>query len=308
MDDSLRYLLAIVEHGNVSKAAESLFISQPALSRYIGRLEGTLGAELIDRSSHPLVLTPAGQRYCDFLQSVERMRSAMEVDLEGMSQSTGESVRLGITSWRSTALLPHVLPDFLNQFPGVRVTLFEGSNSQLHSGIRTKKLDLAVMNSYQEGLGMRFEKITNERIVLVGQALSSVFPDSHARGSELEVAPGRVKAILQRSRLLLLHPEHHLGAISRDFLASLGVRNTRVIETQNIVTAIRLAGRGVGLAFAQEEAVHSEGPEPLLHAHIRHADMERDVGLAWPVGVMPTASVTALAAALRAGLEDRAAF
>lgn len=302
MDESLRYLLAIVEHGNLSKAARGLFISQPALSRYVSRLESTLGTKIIERSSRPLALTPAGQRYCAYLQSVERLRAALETDLESLGQGEWDSVRLGITSWRSSALLPEVLPDVLMRLPELKITLLEGSNSQLHAGLRSKKLDLAVMNSFHEGLGMHFEAVTTERIALVGRDLPGVISQSNGSPDASHLDPTLVKVALQRSRLLLLHPEHHLGAISRDFLTSLGVHNARVIETQNIMTAIRLASRGVGLAFAPEGAVYSAESNGAPYVHIRHPGLVREVGLAWPLGVEPTASVLALAQAFRVQL------
>ena len=63
MIKELSYVIAIAEKGNVSKAAESLFISQPSLSRYIKDLENRLGVQLFQRINNRLILTHAGEKY-----------------------------------------------------------------------------------------------------------------------------------------------------------------------------------------------------------------------------------------------------
>lgn len=299
MKDELRYILAISEYGNLSAAAESLFISQPALSRYIARLEKTLGCSLFDRAIRPLSLTPEGQRYRDYLQGVEQLRTAMEADLDGLAQSEVESVRLGTTAWRSSTVLPDAIPEALRAYPDLHITIFEGSNSQLHSRLKAKKLDLAVMNSAQAGAGIRFEPVTTERIVLAGQAVKELASDQGAAVAPT-VAPQRVKGILQNSRLLLLHPEHHMGAVCRDFLASIGVRQRRITNTHNIVTAVRLAAQGAGVAFAPEGAARASPYTP--YVYIRHGGLTQTVGLAWSIDDQLLGGTAALANALQTQL------
>ena len=63
---NLDYFLTIVETGNLTKAAEKLFVSQPSLSQYLKRLEKNLGVELFDRSILPMRLTYSGERYYQY--------------------------------------------------------------------------------------------------------------------------------------------------------------------------------------------------------------------------------------------------
>ena len=72
----LDYFITIAETGNLTKAAENLYVSQPSLSQYLKRLENSLGAELFDRNSSPLRLTYAGEKYYAYAIDARRRSEA----------------------------------------------------------------------------------------------------------------------------------------------------------------------------------------------------------------------------------------
>ncbi len=295
MSDALRYLQTIVEHGNLTRAADALFISQPALSRYIARLEATVGVTLIDRSAQPLVLTAEGHRYSDYLLAAEKLRSSMEADLRGMGQLSGETVRLGATGWRTLTLIPQVMPEILEVWPGLSLNLYGLSNSDLLSGVRAKKLDLAVMYTGQAGIGVHFDKIIDEQVLLAGKSVETLLAGQE-RGA---VVPAmQLRAFLQTERLILMHPEHNLGAVTRDFLTKLGVRLRRVMNVNSVVPMIDLAVAGVGVTFVPDSmATRSEYAE-VPYVRIQHEDLIQEIGLAWPADKEPNGPTRHLADAL----------
>lgn len=299
MSDSLRYLQAIVENGGFSAAANKLFLSQPALSRHVGRLEQSLGVKLIDRNSEPLALTPEGHRYADYLRDIERMHSRMEADLGGMGQRVRETVRLGCTTWRSSQLLPRVLPELLIPRPDLRINVHGGSNLDLLHGIRARKLDLAVSNVPQAGVGMHFESIAEEKVALVGAdlELDDDLAELASVGASLQGA--QLRSVLSSSRLILMHPEHNLGAICRDFLTTQGIPNGRTINTDNIELTMQLAARGAGLAFVPSGAVALPHSPKVPHIVLDDAALIQQIGLSWPLGTAPQGGVAALADTLR---------
>ena len=66
------YFLTIVKERSISKAAERLYLSQPYLSQYLAKLEGTVGAMLLDRSHTPLTLTPAGEQVASLFVAIDK--------------------------------------------------------------------------------------------------------------------------------------------------------------------------------------------------------------------------------------------
>lgn len=292
MDDALRYVLAVVEHGNLSRAAEAQLISQPALSRYIGRLEKQVGAKLVNRDARPVTLTTEGLRYRDYLMSVEQLRTAMQSDIEGMSQNKSEYIQLGASVWRSSTILPDVIADVLKRRPDLHINIFEGSNSQINAGLRARKLDIAVLNSTYAGAGVNYTAVATESIVLAGRALPAGALQWVEKPSKRNDLMKYIRTFLCDKRLILLHPDHHMGGVSRDFLSSINIDFSKSINTHNIITAVRLAARGVGLVLAPEGAVREHPDLP----YVRIGDnLTQSVGVAMPVGFEPSKGVQALA-------------
>lgn len=295
MDDSLRYLRAIIDHGNLTRAAETLFISQPALSRYISRLERSVGVVLIDRVTQPVTLTPEGHRYLEYLAGVNRLRTRMEAELSDMSQIAGETVRLGATTWRTEILLPKVLPMMLQKRPELQISFFGMSNADLMGLVRSKNLDLAVMSAVRAGVGIDFRKITEEEVIVAGAILNDLPGDLGALPSGSIVPAARLKPILQRRRLILMHPDHNLGAIVRDFLTRLGVKPRRVINSSSVSAGVELSSRSAGLTFVPIQAVIREGHPNVPFLRVQEADLVQTVGLAWPSDAVPRGAVAELA-------------
>lgn len=142
----LQYAILLSQVRNFSQAAEKLEISQPALSKQILNLENELGIRLFDRNTNPLQLTAAGAYFIreaeallykedQLLRSMERFRSG----------EAGELV-IGITPFRSAYLIPGVIRQIRQQFPGIRVRLHEAGSEILRKEAAEGKYDLAVVN------------------------------------------------------------------------------------------------------------------------------------------------------------------
>lgn len=142
----LQYAILLSQQLSFSQVAEQLNISQPALSKQILSLEQELGVKLFDRSSSPLSLTPAGaffveeaklllHRQTQLLHSMERFRS-------------GEEGRLviGITPFRSLYLIPDVVRQVQQKYPGIQIVLHESGSDRLRKEAIEGKFDFAVVN------------------------------------------------------------------------------------------------------------------------------------------------------------------
>ena len=101
--------LAIAQAGSVSKAAQGLYLSQPAVSRSLKRLEEDLGIQLFDREAVPLRLTQAGERYLRYVRENQERERRLRQDLAQLEREPSGAVRVGLNFWRSSLVLPRVL-------------------------------------------------------------------------------------------------------------------------------------------------------------------------------------------------------
>lgn len=101
-----RYILAIAKHKSIGKAAESLFISQPSLSRYIKDLENRLGVQLFQRINNRLILTHAGEKYVETAKKITEMYTDLEKDLSGINEELSGRLRVGCAVLRMSYNMP----------------------------------------------------------------------------------------------------------------------------------------------------------------------------------------------------------
>lgn len=162
------YFIAIVQSGNMTKAAEQLFVSQSSLSQYLKRLEASLNVTLFDRTISPMQLTCAGQCYYDYALRWRDMERDMQAEISCIRQELTGKLRLGIALWRGACLIPDIFPSFHSQYPGIELEIFEGRFVQMKTALMNHEIDLAIVNLLPNGSYEDFETelIMRERILL----------------------------------------------------------------------------------------------------------------------------------------------
>src|ERR1044072_7627155 len=158
----LAYFVAVAEERNFTRAAEREHVAQPGVSAQIRRLERELGQELLDRSGRSVRLTEAGEAVLPYA------RGALAA-LEGARQAVGEltgllrgEVAVG-TVTSHTADLPDLLAEFHDAHPAVEITLSEANSDQLLEGLRTGRLDAAIVSVGREAApGIEMRGVTDQ--------------------------------------------------------------------------------------------------------------------------------------------------
>lgn len=141
----LKYLVALDDHRHFGKAAEACFVSQPALSMQIKKLEETLGVTLLERTNKSVLLTETGiaitERARHILHQVEEMRDHAKLAKDPYS---GE-LKIGIIPTLAPYLLPLIIPSLAKKFPKVSFYLIEEQTALLIEKLKIGKLDAALL-------------------------------------------------------------------------------------------------------------------------------------------------------------------
>lgn len=168
----LEYFLILVSEGNYKRAAERLFISQPALSQQIKKLEQTLGVQLIDRKFRGFTLTEAGQHVFDQAHRVLDEVSQLTALTSGVSSSTVGRLRLGIVPGLFWGPITRAIRDFTRRYPAIDVSLLKGRTSALHEQLSAHQLDAVISYSPPTELGA-------QSAVILREQYAAVVPDDH---------------------------------------------------------------------------------------------------------------------------------
>jgi len=142
----LAALRAIVEYGGVSKAAEILFIGQPAVTKRLRTLESCYGTSLMQRVAGRLRLTAAGEKVYTFaVQTLER-NSLLTEDLQSLAAGS-DLLRLEVTYSIGDHFLPKLLVEFSERFPQYKINSRLGYSRGIQSRLVTGLADLAIMEN-----------------------------------------------------------------------------------------------------------------------------------------------------------------
>ncbi|MEV4252163.1 transcriptional regulator CynR [Spirillospora sp. NPDC049652] len=140
----LRYLLAVADHGNFTRAAKELHISQPTLSQQIKQLERTVGVLLLDRTGRTVRLTDAGAVYADHARRALRDLAAAERAVHDVQDLSRGHLRLGVTPTFTAYLVGPLTAELRTRHPGIGLTLTEMPQDQLETALLADDLDLGI--------------------------------------------------------------------------------------------------------------------------------------------------------------------
>ncbi|QDR81546.1 LysR family transcriptional regulator [Sporomusa termitida] len=137
---NMDYVYAVYENKSFSKAAQQLYISQPALSAAIKKVEEEIQLPLFDRSCNPIQLTPAGEYYIESTEKIMAIEKEMAAHFNSLSNQG--TVHVGSASFFCAYILPTIVQDFKVRFPGYSVNLLEANADDLVKCLRSGIVDI----------------------------------------------------------------------------------------------------------------------------------------------------------------------
>jgi LysR family transcriptional regulator, low CO2-responsive transcriptional regulator len=243
----LEVFRAVAQHLSYGRAAESLYLSQPAVSQQIKALEATLGLRLFARSGQGIVLAPAGQR---LLPHAERLLAALDDTtpvvrqihaLERGSVLTGASMSTG------AYVVPRLLAGFHVDHPQIRLTLKVANRLTIEEDLLTRQIDLAVI-----GLVKHHARFVVER--LMGHDLIVVAPPEHRLAGVARI-PLRD---LQWEPFLLREPGSGTRQDTERLFARAGLPMRAAQELGDTGAIKEAVGAGLGIAVLFRQSVAAE--------------------------------------------------
>lgn len=266
------YFLTIASERSISKAAEKLFVSQPYLSQHLIRLEKAFNVRLFARDKTPLELTEAGELYANYLENSRQQYQKLMLDFDAISARKAQTIRLGVSNWRATTLLPDILPAFSEQYPEIHLEFYEVPTNTMYQLLLEDKVDCAMMNTPPEIPDqLTMETIFHERICLVGH-----LDNPAARELQRQKESGQMPDLhlLETQRMILLRPELMMARKINNFLDKKQVVLKNFIYTTNAQTALHLTARNYGFCFLNETGLHTApNPEKLVWFPFDSIDM-----------------------------------
>lgn len=278
----LQYMLKVAEEKSFSKAAQKLYIAQPSLSQYIQKLEQQLGVQLFDRSTNPLRLTYAGEQYAKTARTILDLKDQLTKQMEDISNFKKGRLTIGLSTFRSTYIMPRILPLFHEKFPGIDVVLVEGNSLKLEDLAIKGITDISIMTlPIKENL-FSFEPILREKTLLA-------FPPSHPIAKKMlanhydekyhaadHTYPEIFLNELRDEPFILLKQHQKLHHIAVSLCKQAGFKPNIILESESIEATQAFVSLGMGITFIPDTiTLLAKTPTTPVYFQIKDLDTTR---------------------------------
>ena len=278
---TIEYVLAVYETGSFSRAAQQLFISQPALSQAIRKTEEELGAAIFVRDTHSVRLTAAGELLVREGRELLAKRNELKTRISGLSAARNDIIRLGISPFYSKYYLPAVLPYFSRYFPSVRLEITEEISVVLEQQVVDGMLDFCFVPLHPQNPRLCYEVIHVEEILLAVPQGSPVC--IHATPSP--TLPYLDLKYCENEPFIALKSIQKFNDMSAKLCAQAGFKPHIVYETLNWDTVNLLAASGLGVGFVPDVLLnHFTGERSPQYYHLLGVDALRPYAVAFKKG------------------------
>ena len=144
----IAYFLAVVEQGHVGRAAQTMGVSQPAVSKAIRRLESSVGVTLFERGAHGVRPTTDGRLFLESARRFDSVHAQMVRSAEELRAHNAGLLRIGLTNPNGDSDPILVLAEMVRRRPGMRLVLTIGKSDRLNAAVECGELDAAIVPSY----------------------------------------------------------------------------------------------------------------------------------------------------------------
>ena len=269
-----RVFYTVARCGSLTKAAEELFISQPAVSQAIKQLEGQLGTTLFNRTHRGMELSASGGKliFKKVEEALGLLDGAENTLIEIKTTATG-TIRIGATDSIFSNILADKIVEYHENYPAVKFELITGTTLDTIAQLKENKCDIVFINL----------PVDDKDITLSGNIslLSDIFVAS-PRYAELKDRPVPVKT-LQELPLLMMEKNTIARHAVDSYLGNLGIVLQPDIEVANWDLMLKLAAKGMGIGCVPREYCKKELEEgTLFEVNVTPSLPVRGVGMALP--------------------------
>lgn len=263
----LRAFVAVAEHLHFTKAAEAVYLTQPALSTLIRQLESDLGVRLVNRNTRVAELTPAGR---DFYETARRVLAELDGAIAGLKPGKLETrgrVALAALPSISTYVLPGVLKQFMAAHPDTDLELHDLPGEEVLTALRSRAVDLGV--GYAQTLDdIAARPLFRDKLVLFCAADSRLAARRKVRWRDLVGEPIIALAKGTTARMLV-----------EATMIKKGIKLDIVMEPRLYTVALALANAGLGAAIVPSVGLPSALPSSLAYRELTDPVVRRDISL-----------------------------
>lgn len=243
----LEYILAINKYKNITKASQSLYISQPSLSKYLKNLESNLGVKLFNRFGNSFVLTYAGEIYIKNAKEIISIKERLLNELHDISDFKKGKINIAFPYTRGSYMIPETIPKFKEIYPNIEINLIENHSSDLEHLLLNSDAEIAILNTPITNKDIDYISLGDEEIVLLvslNHPLSKKFKNKEKDFPKVTIDE------FSNDRFILQYETQRTGQIAQRIFKDSKFTPKEIFYTRNFESSARLVSKDFGVCFA----------------------------------------------------------
>ena len=234
----------VAKAGNISKAAKELYISQPAISKAISKLEDSLGLSLFTRSSRGVQLTSEGEILFEHTREAFDALDRGEQELKRIQEFDIGHLRIGVSNTLCKYILLPYLKTFIDQYPHMKVTIESQATAQTLARLEQQKIDLGLVAEPSVRRDLAF--------------IPDTFVTTPNYLENLYLREGQDTSLFETGNIMLLDTSNMTRHHVDEYMAENNIFPHQILEVTTMDLLIEFAKIGLGIACVIKELVQKE--------------------------------------------------
>ncbi len=239
----------VAKAGNISRAAKELYISQPAISKAISKLEDSLGLSLFIRSSRGVQLTAEGEILFEHAREAFDALSRGEQELKRIQEFDIGHLRIGVSNTLCKYILLPYLKTFIDQYPHMKVTIESQATAQTLSRLEQQKLDLGLVAEPSLRRDLAFIPVMD---------IQDIFVSTPSYLEHLYMREGNEANLFETGNIMLLDQNNMTRRHVDEYLSENHIYPKQILEVTTMDLLIEFAKIGLGIACVIKELIQKE--------------------------------------------------
>lgn len=243
----LEYIVKIAEEGNITKAAEKLFISQPALNQQLLKLENDLGTNLFNRNKNNLTLTYEGEIYIENAYKILDIKNDTYKMISDVSNSNKGKFSVGFTPERGCNIFSYIYPKFHEKYPNISINPIEDRSKALEALVSKGNIDLAFTSL------SNIDYTSNSKIHLLEEELVLIISKNNPISKDLSLLCNEENyidiSLLKSQNFIIPKQNSTLRQIIDDTLIKLNFTPNILLESSNTYTIANMVKNNLGYSI-----------------------------------------------------------
>lgn len=297
----INYIYAVYLERSFSKAAQKLYVSQPALSAAIQKEEERWGCVFFDRSSSPIELTQAGKCFIEAIERIRKEQRKLEWFYKNFLLEQQKTVSIGAPAFFCTYMLPSIVKNYNARHPQYKVNVIEAGDNDLRNSINTDAIDMCVTVEKWRTNSLSTTVICKEDIVLAVPASFTVNNDLKEyqlgaaslengyslRKDCLKININKFKAV----PFLLLKKGNDMYDRAYRIFRQGGCLPNVIMTLEQMMTSYHMACAGLGATLIRAGLMKQEN-RGLCFYGLESKDISRNINIVWKKSKTHSLAVT----------------